>query len=287
MDMLRRAFRTLLPFAAEWEIEQWYRFLWGVLAVCACSGAAVVIVGFDRTTSALVAGLTLIVGVPAIIAAALAGIGLILALPLMLLSGDGAADLIVEPAGGFLRSYFASLNRRGPIVWAIMVGIVTMALLFLAIARETTTSSVPTELPNTPTLEKQLSRDGTIPDWRERYTHQLGLMAHYEQCMNGRIKRGTIHYYIVWQIDKDHMASSPRFKFIDEPAQDAITAEDRNAFAACVKAYLSQHDRLYLPSSRAQGNSAWRMGAVFPVSDSPFIKMVSEARQELARARQP
>jgi hypothetical protein len=137
--MLRRAFRTLLPFAAEWEIEQWYRFLWSVLAVCACCGAAVVVVGFDRTTSALVTGLGVIVGVPAVIAATIAGFGLVLALPLVLFSDDAIAQLVIEPAERFLRSYFAWLNRRGPVVWAIMVGIVAMALIFSSIAHKPTT----------------------------------------------------------------------------------------------------------------------------------------------------
>src|SRR5204862_794463 len=60
--------------------------------------------------------------------------------------------------------------------------------------------SIPTELPDSPRLEAQLSRNGNVPDWREQYTYQLGLMASYDKCMNARVRHGIVYYYIKWQV---------------------------------------------------------------------------------------
>lgn len=133
--MLRRVFRAVLPFAAEWEFEQWTRFLWTTLAVVACAGVAVPIAGFAHTTSALLVGVGVIVGVPVSITALVAGLGFVLALPMLLFSDEAIAKLAIEPAERFLRSYCAWLNRRGPIVWGIMVGIFTMGCIFHSIER--------------------------------------------------------------------------------------------------------------------------------------------------------
>src|SRR4029079_18342009 len=70
-------------------------------------------------------------------------------------------------------------------------------------------TSIPTELPDSPSLARKLSRDGVVPDYREVYTYQLGLMAFTEQCMRGRVAKGVIYYYIHWDIDEDHFGTSP------------------------------------------------------------------------------
>jgi len=137
-------------------------------------------------------------------------------------------------------------------------------------------SSIPTELPDSTSLEQKLSRNGTSPDWRERYTYQLGLMASYEKCMGGRVAHGIVYYYITWQIDEDHLGSSPEFELANEPMQGDFAAENSLAFAACVKAYLAVHDSVYLPSTDGP-RMAWGMGAIFPLSDSLLLKMIAEA----------
>jgi hypothetical protein len=137
-------------------------------------------------------------------------------------------------------------------------------------------TAIPTELPDSPVLQQQLSRDGASPDWREGYTYQLGLMAFYEECMAGRIAHGVIYYYITWQIDDDHLGSSPVFEFAGEPMQGDISDDDRLAFAACVKEYIATHDHLSLPG-RNPPRMVWGMGAIFPLSESPLLKMIAEA----------
>jgi hypothetical protein len=140
---------------------------------------------------------------------------------------------------------------------------------------------IPTELPDSPSLEQKLSRHGAFPDWREGYTYQLGLMAFYEKCMGGRVAHGIIYYYIRWQIDEDHLASSPAFQFGDK-SQGDVSKEDELAFAACVKAYLADHDHVYLPDTGPPSMSL-AMGAIFPLSDSPLLKMIAEAKNESDR----
>ena len=115
-------------------------------------------------------------------------------------------------------------------------------------------TSIPTELPDSPGLHKTLSRDGAVPDYRESYTYQLGLMASYDKCMGGRIAKGVIYYYIHWQIDEDHVASSPAFEPAGVPTEGHVTKDDEVAFAACVKAYLATHDQMELP--HAETNEA-------------------------------
>jgi hypothetical protein len=141
---------------------------------------------------------------------------------------------------------------------------------------------VPTELPDSPSFEKGLSRNGAIRDYREVYTYQLGLMAFYQQCMKGRIKRGLIYYYIKWGVDDDHLATAPFYDRADAPSEGDVTAEDELAFEACVKEYLATHDRVSLPHGSPSGE-AWGMRAVFPLSESPLLKMIAEAKADRSR----
>ena len=143
--------------------------------------------------------------------------------------------------------------------------------------------AIPTALPESPTLAKELSRDGTVRDYREVYTYQLGLMAFYQKCMRGRIARGLIYYYIKWDVDENHVASSPFFDPAPVPSEGAVTPEDELAFAACVKEYLATHDRLSLPHGGENGE-AWGMRAVFPVQESMLLKLIAEAK---AKAEAP
>ena len=148
-----------------------------------------------------------------------------------------------------------------------------------SVAQELT---IPTEVPDSPGLEKELGRDGTVPDYREVYTYQLGLMAFYRDCMKGRIARGVIYYFIKWQVDEaSHLASSPFFDRADVPVEGTGTPEDEVAFAACVKEYLATHDRVKLPHGGPNGE-AWGMRAVFPLSDSPLLKMIAAAKARSA-----
>jgi hypothetical protein len=137
---------------------------------------------------------------------------------------------------------------------------------------------IPTELPDSPRLEARLSRNGNDPDWREGYTYQLGLMAFYEKCMKGRIEHGVIYYYLKWQVDEDHLASSPVFQFADVPPEGSVSEDDKLAFAACVNAYLVTHDQAYLP--HALQNAAWGMGAIFPVRDSTLLRLIADAKRD-------
>lgn len=140
--------------------------------------------------------------------------------------------------------------------------------------------SIPTELPDTPSFDSELSRDGRVRDYREVYTYQLGLMAFYQRCMQGRIARGLIYYYIRWNVDQDsHVASSPTFQRADVPSEGNVTPDDELAFAACVKEYLATHDRVVLPHGGENGE-AWGMRAAFPLSDSALLKMIAKAKAE-------
>ena len=139
---------------------------------------------------------------------------------------------------------------------------------------------MPTELPDSPSFNSELSRDGKIRDYREVYTYQLGLMAFYQSCMKGRIAHGTIYYYIKWQVDQEsHIASSPTFEGTGVPPEGDVTPEDELAFAACVKEYLTTHDRVALPHGGKNGE-AWGMRAAFPLSDSVLLKMIAKANAE-------
>jgi len=113
-------------------------------------------------------------------------------------------------------------------------------------------------------------------------------MAFYEKCMNGRVRRGIIYYYIKWQVDEDHLATSPVFEFADLPPEGAISEDDKLAFARCVKEYLAAHDQVYLAHA-GQNGMAWGMGAVFPLSDSNLLKMIADAKRnpESGAARSP
>jgi hypothetical protein len=135
---------------------------------------------------------------------------------------------------------------------------------------------VPTELPDSPSLAKELSRNGAIPDYREVYTYQLGLMAFYQACMKGRIRRGLIYYYIKWGVVEDHIATAPFYDRADVPSEGDVTPEDELAFEACVKEYLATHDRVSLPHASPSGE-AWGMRAVFPLSESFLLKAIAEA----------
>lgn len=139
--------------------------------------------------------------------------------------------------------------------------------------------SVPLELPDSAMLEAYLNHNGTELDWRERYTYQLGLMAHYEKCVGARIEKGVIYYYINWEIDGDHMASSPVFELAHEPMEGVISSDSQLVFAECVKQYLIANDHLYL-AHRGPPGISWGMRAVFPVRDSPFVKKVIEATNQ-------
>ncbi|HSS01782.1 MAG TPA: hypothetical protein VLM79_32215 [Kofleriaceae bacterium] len=138
-------------------------------------------------------------------------------------------------------------------------------------------SSIPTELPESPSLDKVLSADGMRTDYRESYTYQLGLMSSYQECMNGRIAKGVIYYYIDWQVDENHLASSPAFQRAYVPPEGQVSQEDEGAFATCVNEYLTSHDQVYLPHTGA-GGASWGMRAVFPLSDSPLLKMIADAK---------
>ena len=114
------------------------------------------------------------------------------------------------------------------------------------------------------------------------YTYQLGLMAFYQNCMKGRIKRGVIYYYIKWGVDEDHIATAPFYDRTEVPSEGDVTPEDERAFEACVKEYLATHDRVSLPHGSPNGE-AWGMRAVFPLSDSPLLKMIAEAEADRSR----
>ena len=141
---------------------------------------------------------------------------------------------------------------------------------------------IPTELPDSPSFVKELSRDGAIRDYREVYTYQLGLMAHYQKCMKGRIKRGLIYYYIKWGVDDDHIATAPFYDRTAVPSEGDVSPEDEVAFEACVKEYLATHDRVSLPHGSPNGE-AWGMRAVFPLSESALLKMIAQAKADPAR----
>lgn len=139
---------------------------------------------------------------------------------------------------------------------------------------------IPTELPDTPSFNTELSRDGRVRDYREVYTYQLGLMAFYQRCMKGRIAHGVIYYYLRWQVDPDsHVASSPVFEHADVPSEGNVTPDDELAFAACVNEYVASHDRVVLPHGGANGE-AWGMRAAFPLRDSALLQMIAKAKAE-------
>ena len=97
--------------------------------------------------------------------------------------------------------------------------------------------------------------------------------------MASRIARGLLYYYLVWQVDVDHLASAPTFEWADEPAEGDVSSEDKLAFAACVKGYLAEHDSVYLPHA-VPPRLHWGMGAIFPLSDSPLLQAIAKAEAE-------
>ena len=145
-------------------------------------------------------------------------------------------------------------------------------------------TSIPTELPDSPSLARKLSRDGAVPDYREVYTYQLGLMAFTEQCMAGRVAKGIIYYYIHWEVDDEHLGTSPRVEIAEGvPPEGQVTSDDQQALVACVKQYVATHDEVQLPHA-ANGEVAWGQRAVFPLSDSLLLQWIVEARPELGAA---
>lgn len=140
--------------------------------------------------------------------------------------------------------------------------------------------AIPTELPDSPSLAMKLGRDGAVPDYREAYAYQLGLMASYQRCMRGRVAYGAISYYVRWSVDEEsHVASSPTVESTGVPSEGDVTPEDEAAFVACVKEYLATHDRVVLPHGTSSGES-WGLRAVFPLRDSPLLRMIAEAKAE-------
>jgi hypothetical protein len=145
--------------------------------------------------------------------------------------------------------------------------------------RPVPTTPIPTELPESPSLAKKLSRDGAVPDYREVYTYQLGLMAFTEQCMGGRVAKGVLYYFIHWDVDEDHLGTSPRVEAAGVPPEGQVTEDDQQALLACVKQYVASHDQVQLPHA-APGDVSWGNRAVFPLSDSLLLRWIAEAKSE-------
>jgi hypothetical protein len=135
---------------------------------------------------------------------------------------------------------------------------------------------IPTELPESPELDRILSRDGADPEYREAYTYQLGLMAYYDRCLHGRIKKGSIFYSIVWQNGEGQVAYAPKVAPTVPPEGD-LSPEDLEAFYKCVQEYVDAHSQLVVPAL-ARSGSLWGLVAVFPITESNLLHLIDDVK---------